>query len=146
MLANLSPRCIGKQIKFLSLLLISMAKIRKRRGFTLIELLIVIAIIGILASIVLVSLSSARKRARMDEFKSKVKSMQIAMVSGCEASPHVIPTWTDPNGVATITAVPTCTATTGEILGGVYTSTAVTGSTTCVGTLSQVGAVFSGDC
>ncbi len=55
-----------------------------RRGFTLIELLIVIAIIGILASIVLVSLSSGREKAKIAAFKSTVHSLQTKAVEVCE--------------------------------------------------------------
>jgi len=59
---------------------------KKLKGFTLIELLIVIAIIGILASIVIVSMSGVRSKANTAGFKSTVSSLQPALLTCCDAS------------------------------------------------------------
>jgi len=53
--------------------------IKNNRGFTLIELLVVIAIIGLLSSIVLVSLNSARMKARDARKIADFKNIQTAL-------------------------------------------------------------------
>lgn len=52
---------------------------KTKQGFTLIELLVVIAIIGMLSSIVLVSLAPARKKSRDAKRQSDIRQISLAM-------------------------------------------------------------------
>lgn len=59
------------------------------KGFTLIELLVVIAIIGILSSVVMVSLNSARNKAKDSAIKSNLSEIRSrAEMCYDDATPH----------------------------------------------------------
>ena len=51
----------------------------KKKGFTLVELMVVIAVIGILAGVALVSLNTSRAKARDVQRKTNIASVQRAL-------------------------------------------------------------------
>ncbi|WKZ25732.1 MAG: prepilin-type N-terminal cleavage/methylation domain-containing protein [bacterium] len=52
---------------------------KTKKGFTLVELLVVVSLIGVLATLVIANMNSARERARDTQRKSDFRNIQTAL-------------------------------------------------------------------
>ncbi len=75
----------------------------KARGFTLLEILVVMAIIGILASIITVALTGGRNKGRDARRVADIKNLQVALNSYLNANDTYPSVGTDDTGYAITT-------------------------------------------
>lgn len=118
-----------------------------RKGFTLIELLVVIAIIGILAALIIVSLSGARSKATDTQLKNNARNIDTALAQYYQDNQSAYPGQFDTQGGCNIastafgiaTAAPTTCNTGGTGLNA-YVSSGSTSQIFVHGTGSNITA------
>ncbi len=115
-----------------------------KKGFTLVELLVVISIIGLLSTIAIVSLGSARAKSRDTKRIADMKQLSTALEQfysdqgGYPAVTAALATW-----VSTATA-PTAPATANDIILGGTGATTLTSTNTTAPSTPATSAIGSG--
>lgn len=120
----------------------------KRKAFTLIELLIVIAITGILATVVIAGLNGGTIKSKKKAFIAEVKGSISGLVNKCNNESNIVAgdfpatgnaTWTISGGSYT----QSCGRTGNGTFNFLASSVKVTG---CSATVTNAGAVFTAQC
>jgi type II secretion system protein G len=102
-------RAINHEVYLIAImeLFTALSPSRRKAGFTLIELMVVIAIIGILASIVTVSLVSARAKGRDAKRIADIRTVQLALEQFYNDNGYYPTTLTNTISPTYISTVPT---------------------------------------
>ena len=117
--------------------------LQKKKGFTLIELLIVIAIIGILAGVILVSTTTARDKASVASVKTALRSV-MPYAQECYIKGVSLPTAAPTGGVTPV--CPGSTALYPALDMGVYAISTITTYAATINGVTVTCNVVNGSC
>lgn len=115
--------------------------VKNNQGFTLLELLVVIAIIAILSAVVIVTLNDSRTKSKIAAFKTETSGVQPLLVTSCDGAEEALTVPSDTDNTNYDSFTDDCSNGDGTFS---LTATPVDTSISCIATIDENGASFSG--